>query len=278
MAMLTVAEKRARFAELHAGPGCFIIPNPWDIGSTKYLASLGFKALATTSAGAAFAAGKPDGGMTRAEVLRHVSDLVAATDLPFNADYEAGFAATRDELYESVTRCIATGLAGFSIEDFTGDSSAPFFAPREAADRIRSARAAINASGQKVLLTARSETVLRGHPDALAEAVRRLESYAEAGADVLYAPGLRTSQEVTEVVRCAGPLPVNVLAGGPGFTLRQLEDLGVRRISVGASLARTAWGAFMCAAQDIALNGRFDSFADGAPSGDLNKLFREGRS
>jgi 2-methylisocitrate lyase-like PEP mutase family enzyme len=271
--MLTIAEKRARFAQLHEGLGCFIIPNPWDVGSAKYLVSLGFKALATTSAGAAFSLGKPDGGMSRAEVLRHVGDLAAATDLPLNADYEAGFAATRDELHDSVARCVATGAAGLSIEDFTGDPDAPYFAPREAADRIRAARSAINSSGQKVLLTARSEAVLRGHPGGLDEALRRLESYAEAGADVLYAPGLRTPEEVAQVVRSAAGLPVNVLAGAPGFTLRQLEDLGVRRISVGAALARTAWSGFMRAAKDIAANGRFDSFADAAPFAELNGLF-----
>ena len=274
--MLTIEAKRTRFAELHAGPGCFVIPNPWDIGSTKYLASLGFKALATTSAGAAFAMGKPDGGMTRAEVLRHIGDLVGATDLPFNADYEAGFAATRDELQESVTRCLATGVAGLSIEDFTGDSRAPFYAPRDAADRIRTARAAIDASGQKVLLTARSETVLRGHPDGLAEALRRLASYAEAGADVLYAPALRTPEDISALVRIAGRLPVNVLAGASGLTLLQLEGLGVRRISVGAALARTAWGGFMRAARDIANNGRFNSFAEAAPFAELDELFRDG--
>ena len=273
---LTIAEKRARFAQLHASPGCFVIPNPWDIGSTKFLTSLGFKALATTSAGAAFAAGKPDGGMSRAEVLHHIGDLVAATDLPFNADYEAGFAATRDELHDSVMRCIATGVAGFSIEDFTGDARAPFYAPREAADRIRTARAAIDASGQKVLLTARSETLLRGHSDGLTEALRRLDSYAEAGADVLYAPALRTPEEIAAVVKVAGRLPVNVLAGASGFTLHQLDGLGVRRVSVGAALARTAWGGFMRAARDIADNGRFNSFADAAPFAELDKLFRDG--
>ena len=272
--MLTVAEKRARFADLHRGPGCFVIPNPWDVGSTKYLASLGFKALATTSAGAAFAAGKPDGGMSRAEVLHHIGELVGATDTPFNADYEAGFAATRDELYDSISSCIATGVAGFSIEDFTGEARAPFYAPREAADRIRTARAAIDASGQKVLLTARSETLLRGHADGLAEALRRLEAYAEAGADVLYAPALRTPEEIAAVVKVAGRLPVNVLAGASGITVHQLEGLGVRRVSVGAALARTAWGGFMRAARDIADNGRFNSFADAAPFDALDKLFR----
>jgi 2-methylisocitrate lyase-like PEP mutase family enzyme len=273
---LTVAQKRARFAELHKGPDIFAIPNPWDVGSAKYLASLGFKALATTSAGAAFAAGLPDGGMTRAAVLAHITALVAATDLPFNADYEAGFAATRDELYESIVRCIATGVAGFSIEDYTGDCGGPFYGVQEAADRIRTARAAINASGERVLLTARSETVLRGHPDGLNEALRRLAAYAEAGADVLYAPGLRTAEEIGQVVRAAGPLPVNVLAVAPGLTLQQMGDLGVRRVSVGGSLARAAWGGFIAAAQDIAQHGRFDALAQGAPFAALNKLFSGG--
>ncbi|WP_158813821.1 isocitrate lyase/phosphoenolpyruvate mutase family protein [Methylocapsa sp. S129] len=270
---LTIAQKRARFAEIHKGPGCFVIPNPWDVGSTKYLTSLGFKALATTSAGAAFAAGLPDGGMTHKAVLAHIAELAAATDLPFNADYEAGFAATRDELYESAVRCIATGVAGFSIEDYTGDSHAPFYGVREAADRIRAARAAINASGERVLLTARSETVLRGHPDGLNEALRRLTAYAEAGADVLYAPGVRSAEDIGQVVKTAGPLPVNVLAIAPGLTLKQHEDLGVRRVSVGGSLARAAWGGFINAAQDIAQHGRFDSLAQGAPFAALNKLF-----
>ncbi len=274
--MLTVSQKRARFAELHDGPGCFVIPNPWDVGSTRYLASLGFKALATTSAGAAFAAGLPDGAMARKAVLAHIGELVAATDLPFNADYEAGFAATRDELHESVARCIATGVAGFSIEDCTGDSRAPFYGAQEAVERIRVARAAIDASGERVLLTARSEAVLRGHPDGLNEALRRLSAYAEAGADVLYAPGLRSADEVGQVVRTAGRLPINVLAFAPGLSLRQFEELGVRRVSVGSSLARAAWGGFIRAAQDIAQHGRFDSLAHGAPFADLNKLFADG--
>jgi 2-methylisocitrate lyase-like PEP mutase family enzyme len=274
--MLTIAEKRARFAELHAGPGCFIIPNPWDVGSAKYLASLGFKALATTSAGAAFAAGLPDGGMTRKAVLAHIGDLVAATDLPFNADYETGFATTGEELHQSVARCIATGVAGFSIEDYTGDLRAPFYGAQEAAERIRVARAAIDASGERVLLTARSEAVLRGHPDGLNEALRRLSAYAEAGADVLYAPGLRGADEVAQVVRTAGRLPVNVLAFTPGLSLKQFEELGVRRVSVGGSLARAAWGGFIRAAQDIARHGRFDSLAQGASFAELNKLFAGG--
>lgn len=270
--MSTIAEKRARFADLHAS-GCFVIPNPWDVGSARYLASLGFKALATTSAGAAFAAGLPDGGMTRNAVLAHIAELVAATDLPFNADFENGFAATLDELHDSVTRCVGAGVAGLSIEDYTGEARAPFYGAQEAADRIRAARAAIDATGETVLLTARSEAVLRGHPDGLKEALRRLASYAEAGADVLYAPGLRSAESVREVVRAAGSLPVNVLAFTPDLTLAQFEDLGVRRVSLGGSLARVAWGALMRAAQDIAQHGRFDLFAEGASHADLNRLF-----
>jgi len=271
--MLTDAQKRARFAELHQGPGCFVMPNPWDIGSTKYLASLGFKALATTSAGMAFAAGRPDNGVTRAYALGHIGELAAATDLPLNADYEAGFAAAPDDVYESARLCIATGAAGFSIEDYTGDRQAPFFSPAEAVERLRAARAAINATGERVLLTARSEVIWAGHSGGFQEALRRLGAYAQAGADVLFAPGLRKAEEVAEVVRLAGALPVNVVVGAPGFSLRQLEDLGVRRVSTGAGLARAAWGGFLRAAKLIAAEGRFDGFADAAPAAELNALF-----
>ena len=259
--MPTIAEKRARFAELHAAPGCFVIPNPFDIGSAKYLASLGFPALASTSAGMAFAAGKGDGGVDRAYTLSHLRDLAHATDLPLNADFEAGFASDAAGVHESARLCIGAGVSGFSIEDYTGDPKAPLYGLSEATDRLRAARAAIDASGEKVLLTARSEAILR-QAGGLPEALRRLEAYAEAGADVLYAPLVRTPEEVAEVVRVAGKLPVNVLAGWPGFTKSQLEDLGVKRISVGGALARAAWGGFMRAAKDIAEHGRFDSFAD----------------
>ena len=259
--MPTIAEKRARFAELHAAPGCFVIPNPFDIGSAKYLASLGFPALASTSAGMAFAAGKGDGGVDRAYTLSHLRDLAHATDLPLNADFEAGFASDAAGVHESARLCIGAGVSGFSIEDYTGDPKAPLYGLSEATDRLRAARAAIDASGEKVLLTARSEAILR-QAGGLSEALRRLEAYAEAGADVLYAPLVRTPEEVAEVVRVAGKLPVNVLAGWPGFTKSQLEDLGVKRISVGGALARAAWGGFMRAAKDIAEHGRFDAFAD----------------
>lgn len=220
----TTAEKRAQFARLHEGPGCFVMPNPWDVGSTVYLTSLGFKALATTSAGMAFADGRPDNGVTRAFALAHIAELAAATPLPLNADFEAGFAATPDELYESARLCIGAGVAGFSIEDYTGDPAAPLFTLRESVERLRAARAAINASGERVLLTARSEAIWASPAEGLPEALRRLAAFAEAGADVLFAPGVRSAEDVGEVVRAAGGLPVNVVMGAPGLTLKQLED------------------------------------------------------
>jgi len=268
----TTAQKRARFAELHQAPGCFVIPNPFDVGSAKYLASLGFPALATTSAGMALAAGRPDGGIDRAYALSHIRDLAAATDLPINADFEAGFARDADGVHESARLCIGAGVAGFSIEDYTGDPAAPLFGLSEACERLRAARAAINESGETVLLTGRCESILR-QAGGLAEALRRLAAYAEAGADVLYVPVLRTAEEVAEVVRAAGKLPVNVLAGWPGFTKPQLEDLGVKRISVGGALARAAWGGFMRAAKDIAEHGRFDAFAELPPAREIEGAF-----
>jgi 2-methylisocitrate lyase-like PEP mutase family enzyme len=271
---LTIAQKRARFAALHAAPGCFVIPNPFDIGSAKYLASLGFPALATTSAGMAFAAGKGDGAIDRAFALSHIRDLAEATDLPLNADFEAGFARDAEGVHESARLCIGAGVSGFSIEDYTGNPVAPLYSVTEAVERLRAARVAIDASGETVLLTARSEAILR-QAGGLAEALRRLPAYAEAGADVLYVPLVKTAGEVSEVVRVAGKLPVNVLAGWPGFTKRGLEDLGVKRISVGGALARAAWGGFIRAAKDIAENGRFDAFADLPTMGDITKAFVE---
>jgi 2-methylisocitrate lyase-like PEP mutase family enzyme len=272
--MPTTAEKRARFAELHAAPGCFVIPNPFDIGSAKYLASLGFPALASTSAGMAFAAGRGDGAVDRAFVLSHLRDLAEATDLPLNADFEAGFARDAEGVHESARLCIGAGVSGFSIEDYTGDPRAPLYGLSEAVERLRAARGAINASGEKVLLTARSEAILR-QAGGLPEALRRLAAYAEAGADVLYAPMVRTADEVSEVVRVAGKLPVNVLVGWPGFTRRQLEDLGVKRISTGAALALAAWGGLMRAAKDIAEHGRFDALGNPPPRNEITAAFVE---
>jgi 2-methylisocitrate lyase-like PEP mutase family enzyme len=271
----SIEEKRLAFAELHKGPGCFIMPNPWDVGGAIYLSSLGFKALATTSRGAAFAAGRPDGGLKRQEALDHIGALVAASDLPFNADFENGFADNRDTLAESVRLCVATGVAGLSIEDYSGDRAKPFYEFDEAVARVKTARAAIDASAAKVVLTARSEIVLHGHEGGLPEALRRLAAFAEAGADALYAPGLRKAEDVAEVVRVAGKLPVNYLAASSALSFKQVEDLGVRRISVGAALARVAWEAFMKAAREIAKKGVFDAFTPSPAFGELQKLFAE---
>jgi len=270
--MPTTAQKRARFAELHKS-GCFVIPNPWDVGSAKYLASLGFQALATTSAGMAFAGGKPDNGVTRAYALRHIAELAGATDLPLNADFEGGFGATPDEVGESAKLCVGAGVAGFSIEDYTGDAKAPLYPLDEAVRRLRAARAAIDASGERVLLVARTEVLWADPGAGLKEAERRLSAYAEAGADVLFAPGLKVAADVAEVVRVAGPLPVNVVVGSPAFNVRKLEDLGVRRISVGGALARAAWGGLMRAAKEIAEHGRFDAFAELPTASDIAKSF-----
>jgi 2-methylisocitrate lyase-like PEP mutase family enzyme len=264
----SVTEKRSAFAALHTGPGVFVMPNPWDVGSARWLAALGFPALATTSAGMAFALGKPDGGVTRAQALAHIRGLAGATDLPLNADYEACFAESREAIAESVALCVETGVAGFSIEDFSGDPKAPFF------DVAVAARAAIDATGARVLLTARSEIVLHGHDGGLGEALRRITAYAGAGADVLYVPGVRDADSVRAIVSAVAPKPVNVLVSAPVFTVRQLEDLGVRRISVGSALANAAWGGFLRAARDIADHGRFDAFAQNAPYAELNAFFR----
>jgi 2-methylisocitrate lyase-like PEP mutase family enzyme len=269
----TIAEKRRRFAEMHQAPGCFVMPNPYDIGSAKYLASLGFPALATSSAGMAFAMGLPDGGVTRRDTLAHIAALAAAVDVPLNADFEAGFARDAEGVHESVRLCVGAGVAGLSIEDYPQEGGA-LYGLGEALDRLRAARAAIDASGETVLLTARSEAIWRPGAGGLPEALRRLEAFAEAGADVLFAPGVKTAEEVAEVVRVAGKLPVNVVRGAPGLTLQQLTDLGIRRISTGGALARVAWGAFMRAAQDIAGHRRFDAFAGAPPASEIEAAFK----
>lgn len=267
--------RRAAFRQLHE-TGCFVVPNPWDIGSARYLASLGFRALATSSAGAAFAAGCPDYGVERSSVLAHVAAIVAATELPVNADFESGFGADPDGVAESVRLCVETGVAGLSIEDSQRDSAAPLYPLEVSLDRLRAARAAIDASGCDVLLTARAECFLVGHDDPLRESTRRLVAYAEAGADVLYAPGLRTREQIETVVRAVAPKPVNVLMSAPtGLTFADLAALGVRRISLGSALARVAWGAFMRAAREIAAQGTFQNLADAASVRDLNALFAD---
>jgi 2-methylisocitrate lyase-like PEP mutase family enzyme len=275
--MTSTAQKRRTFRTLHER-GCFVLPNPWDVGTARYLQHLGFSAIATTSAGYAFSRGLPDNAVPRDAMLAHIAELVAASDVPVNADFEGGYARSPEGVAENVALCVQTGVAGLSIEDSTGDAANPLFELDHAVARIRSARAAIDRAGGDVLLTGRAECFIVGRPD-LEEAIRRLQAYAAAGADCLYAPGIRTRQQIEAVVAAVAPKPVNVLMGAPGeFDVAALADLGVRRISVGASLARAAWGGFMRAAQQLR-EGRFDGFADAASGAELNKLFaRSGSS
>jgi len=273
--MPTTADKRRAFHQLHE-TGCFLIPNPWDIGSTRYLQHLGFKALATTSAGFAFTRALPDGGVPREAMLAHIREIVEATDLPVNADFGAGYAHDPAGVAESVRLCTETGVAGLSIEDATGERDQPLYDLGTAVARMRAARAAIDRAGGDVLLVGRCECFLVGRPD-IAETVARLRAYAAAGADCLYAPGIRTREEVAAVVAAAAPKPVNVIrSSAAGLNVAELAALGVRRISVGSAFARTAWGAFMKAARDILAEGRFDSLAGAVPNAELNELFSKG--
>jgi 2-methylisocitrate lyase-like PEP mutase family enzyme len=268
----------ARFRSLHSS-GCFVMPNPWDVGSAVYLQHLGFEALATTSAGFAFTRGLPDDvdAMPRDAMLAHVREVVAATPLPVNADFQSGYADEPEGVAANVALCVATGVAGLSIEDSTGDKATPLYEEGLAIDRVRAARGAIDASGLPVVLTARCEAWLVGHPDAARVALRRLVAYAEAGADCLFAPGVRDLEEIAAMVKAVAPKPVNVLVSAPSAELAvsRLTDLGVRRISVGSALARAAWGAFMRAARDLATNGSFDGLAGAASFAELNGLFRD---
>jgi 2-methylisocitrate lyase-like PEP mutase family enzyme len=273
--MHPIADRRARFRRLHES-GCFVIPNPWDVGTARYLESLGFKALATTSAGFAFSRGLPDNGVSRDAVLAHIAEIVAATDLPVNADFEGGFAHDPEGVAESVRLCAATGVAGLSIEDSTGDREQPLYDLDQAVARMRAARAALDRAAPEVMLVGRAECFFVGRPD-LDDAIRRLRADAAAGADCLYAPGLRTREQIISVVDAVAPKPVNVLVGAPiGFTVADLAALGVRRVSLGGSLARAAWGGFMRAARELAEHGRFDALKDAALHPDLNALFRKG--
>jgi 2-methylisocitrate lyase-like PEP mutase family enzyme len=270
-----VSARRQAFRQLHQS-GCFVIPNPWDRGSARYLQQLGFKALATTSSGAAWSDAKADGQMTLEETLAHLRMMVAATELPLNADFEAGFAADAAGVAANVRLAVATGVAGLSIEDSTGDANDPLRDIASAVERMRAARAAIDETGGETLLIGRAENFFVGRPD-LDDAIRRLQAYAEAGADCLYAPGIKTREQIAAVVKAVAPKPVNLLIGAATeLTLRDVEALGVRRVSVGGALARTAWGGFMRAAQLIAAEGRFDGFADAAAGAELNGLMREG--
>jgi len=254
-----------------------VLPNPWDIGTTKYLDRLGFKALATTSAGFAFSRGKPDGAVPRDEMLAHIREIVDATVLPVNADFMAGYADDPEQVAANVRLCIATGVAGLSIEDNTGRTDSPLYEKRLAIERIRAARQAIDDAKIGVVLTGRCEAWLVRDPNALHTVPERLAAYAEAGADCLYAPGVSNPPEIAQIVKTVAPKPVNVLVSGFNrqLSVSQLADLGVRRISVGSGLALAAWGAFLRAAQDIKTNGTFNLLADNAPSADLNELFQE---
>jgi 2-methylisocitrate lyase-like PEP mutase family enzyme len=269
----TVAEKRAAFRALHA-QGCFVIPNPWDTGSARYLEGLGYKALATTSSGFAWSHGQADGAIARDAVLAHLRELVAATSLPVNADFENGFGADPQAVAQSVRLAVETGVAGLSIEDSTGNADAPLFPIEVAVERMRAARGAIDAAGGDTLLIGRAENFFAGRPD-LDDAIARLKAYAEAGADCLYAPGIKTREQIAAVVAAVAPKPVNLLVGATSeLTMKDIEALGVRRVSVGGAMARAAWGGFIRAARTLADEGRFDGFADAAPGAELNAFFK----
>jgi len=268
---VTTADKRANFRRLHEA-GCFVLPNPFDVGSAKALQQLGFKAIASTSAGFAWSIGKADNRVTVDEVLAHLAALSAAVDIPVNADFEGGFADAPEGVAANVTRAVATGLAGLSIEDSTGNKADPLYERGMAVARIRAARQAIDAAGGGVMLTGRCEAFLWGKPD-LDLVIDRLKAYSEAGADCLYAPGIKTAAEISAVVKAVAPKPVNLLIGGSGLSVAQAAELGVRRISVGGSLARVAWTGFMRAAKEMAEQGSFTELAGGYPGGELNKMF-----
>src|SRR5881398_535625 len=266
----------ATFRTMHES-GCFVLPNPWDVGTAIYLEHLGFEALATTSAGFAFSRGKCDGGVPRDEMLAHIREIVEATSLPVNADFESGYADEPEGVAANVRLCLATGVAGLSIEDNTGRADSPLYEKKLAVERIRIARAAIDDSKSGVVLTGRCEAWLVRDPNPLHTALERLAAYAEAGADCLYAPGVSNPGEIAQIVKLVAPKPVNILVSGFNhqLSISQLTDLGVRRISVGSGLSLAAWGAFLRAAQDIKANGTFNLLANNAPFADLNELFLE---
>ena len=273
--MADVTARRAAFRTLHQG-GCFLIPNPWDVGSARYLQGLGFKALATTSSGFAFSRGRPDSAaaVPLEMALAHFEEIVAASDLPVNADFQAGYADEPEGVGANVRRCLETGVAGLSIEDSTGDAQRPLYDLGLAVERIKAARAAIDASHTGVLLTARAECHLVGTAEPLRESIRRLEAYAQAGADVLYAPGPRERGDIKAIVDAVAPKPVNVLMGSyTGLELSDLAELGVRRVSVGSGLARAAWTGFIRAARAMAENGRFDGLQGAVSFAELNDFF-----
>ena len=268
---VSTAQKRADFRKLHES-GCFVLPNPWDVGSALLLQGMGFKALASTSSGMAWSIGHSDNNVNRDHVLAHLKTLCDATDLPVNADFEAGFAHDPAVVAANVARGVDTGVAGLSIEDSTGDVSAPLYEMTLAVERMRAASAAIDAKGGDIVLVGRCESFLVGQPD-LKATIARLVAYAEAGADCLYAPGIRTREQIAAVVKELAPKPINVLMGGPGLTVAELTDLGVRRISIGGALARAAWGGFLRAAREIAEKGSFSELAHAVTHAEINGFF-----
>lgn len=268
------ARKALAFKALHEQPGIFVIPNPWDAGSAKMLASLGYQALATTSAGYAFSQGKADGALSLDETLANVRAIVAATDLPVAVDLENGFADDPAECAKSLLRAAEAGAVGGSIEDATGRPDAPIYCFEHAVARIEAAVTAVRTLAFPFVLTARAENYLHGNPD-INDTIRRLQAFAEAGADVLYAPGLRTAEEVLAVVRAVAPKPVNVLmSGGLQLTVQQLRDMGVRRVSTGSALALAAFGEFFRAAEEIQQSGTFGFTAQSMPYAKANQLFK----
>ena len=267
--------RRAAFRKLHES-GFFLIPNPWDVGTARMLRSLGFKALATTSSGLAFSQGLPDAdwAVPRDVALEHIRQIASSVDLPINADFESGYAHSSEEIGENVRLCVATGVAGLSIEDATGHADKPLYDFSLAVERIRAAREAVGSSG--VLLTARAECFLVNCSDPLRESIKRLTAYAEAGADVLYAPGAASRAEVETIVQAVRPKPVNVLVSGSrAMSLQELAALGVRRVSTGSALARTAWSGFLHAARVMARDNSMEGLDGAVPFSELNNFFRK---
>lgn len=275
--MPSLADKRREFRRLHEA-GCLVLPNPWDVGSARYLQGLGFKALATTSAGAAFAMGFADNEMPVEVMLHHIHEIVKAADVPVSADFGNCFAHDAKGVATNVRAAIETGVAGISIEDSTGRRDKPLYDLPHAVERVRAARAAVDHSATGVVLTARAENFLVGQPD-LDDAIRRITAYAAAGADCLYIPGIRTREQIVTVVKAVAPKPVNVLVGHASeFTVADLAGMGVRRISTGSGLSRAAWGGFAKAVQALATGGRFDGFVNLAPIVELNQFFHDDRA
>jgi 2-methylisocitrate lyase-like PEP mutase family enzyme len=272
--MPSTADKCRAYRKLHES-GCFVIPNPWDVGSARYLQGLGFKALASTSAGYAFTQGLPDGAVTCDMMLAHLKELCAATDVPVNADFEGGYADDPDGVAKNVRRCIDTGVAGLSIEDSTSDPNIPLYEFDLALARVKAARAAIDKAGGEVVFTARSEGFIRNRPD-LDETIRRLKAFADAGADCLYAPGIKTREQIEAVVKAVAPKPVNFLmVSATQFTAADLAAMGIRRISVGGTLARVAWTAVIRVAREIMQDGKFTGFDGAVANAELNKFFTD---